>query len=215
MSPMRISFFDGQWVRLVSSAIVGVAAGFVGATLGHPAWGPVLGWVAAATTFCAWTWLRVARLDADDSRTHATREDPGRGVGDVVLVLSSLGAVVGVGLLLGANRQHGHGDAEAIIGVLGVVASWFTVHTLFTLRYARLYHESGGAGIDFGGDVPAYTDFAYLAFTIGMTYQVSDTTLERADIRRTALRHALLSFFLGAVVLAVTINLVVQLAAAG
>jgi uncharacterized membrane protein len=31
----------------------------------------------------------------------------------------------------------------------------------------------------------------YLAFTIGMTFQVSDTDLQTKPIRRTALRHAL------------------------
>ena len=45
-----------------------------------------------------------------------------------------------------------------------------------------------------------------------MTYQVSDTALAGTEVRRAALRHALLSYLLGAVVLAVMINLVVQLA---
>lgn len=48
-----------------------------------------------------------------------------------------------------------------------------------------------------------------------MTYQVSDTTLQRRAIRRAALRHALLSFVLGAVVIACTVNLVSQLASPG
>ena len=40
-----------------------------------------------------------------------------------------------------------------------------------------------------------------LAFTLGMTYQVSDTTLQTRVVRRAALGHALLSYLLGAVVL--------------
>src|SRR2546426_11174775 len=56
--------------------------------------------------------------------------------------------------------------------------------------YATLYY-SEGRGIEFSGDDPPdYRDFAYLAFTIGMTYQVSDTTLTAKPIRMTALRHA-------------------------
>ena len=65
---------------------------------------------------------------------------------------------------------------------------------------------------DFNQDEPpAYVDFAYLAFTIGMTYQVSDTDLQTRTIRATALRQAMLSYLLGAVILAITINLVAGL----
>jgi uncharacterized membrane protein len=86
------------------------------------------------------------------------------------------------------------------------------VHTLFALRYAHLYYTSGG-GIDFNAAVqPDYLDFCYLSFTMGMTYQVSDTSLTTPVMRRVALRQALLSYVLGAVVIAMTINLVVQLA---
>lgn len=45
-------------------------------------------------------------------------------------------------------------------------------------------------------DPPEYSDLAYLAFTIGMTYQVSDTNLVTRQFRTTALRHALLSYSL-------------------
>jgi uncharacterized membrane protein len=58
---------------------------------------------------------------------------------------------------------------------------------------------------------PCYTDFAYLAFTIGMTFQVSDADLETKEFRRVALRHALLSFVFGTGILATTINLVASL----
>ena len=75
--------------------------------------------------------------------------------------------------------------------------------------------ENGSSGIDFNQDEqPTHGDFAYLAFTIGMTYQVSDTDLKTRTIRGTALRQALLSFVLGAVILATTINLVAGLSSA-
>jgi uncharacterized membrane protein len=44
-----------------------------------------------------------------------------------------------------------------------------------------------------------------------MTYQVWDTDLQTRPIRATALRHGLLSYLLGAVVLATVINLVAGL----
>ena len=80
---------------------------------------------------------------------------------------------------------------------------------MFTSRYARLYYTGPDGGIDFNQDAPPrYSDFAYLAFTIGMTFQVSDPDLQTADIRATALRQGLLFYLLGAVILATTINLV-------
>ena len=90
--------------------------------------------------------------------------------------------------------------------------AWAAVHTTFAVRYARLYYAGPDGGIDFNSDEPpAYTDFAYLAFTIGMTFQVSDTAIGAKVIRSTALRHGLLSFLFGTVVIATTINLLASL----
>jgi uncharacterized membrane protein len=50
-----------------------------------------------------------------------------------------------------------------------------------------------------------------LAFTIGMTFQVSDTDLTTKEVRRTALHHAMLSYLFGTVIVATTINLVAGL----
>ncbi len=68
-------------------------------------------------------------------------------------------------------------------------------------------------GVDFNQTAPPrYADFAYLAFTVGMTFQVSDTTLTTHALRSTALRHALLSYLFGSLILAATVNLVASLA---
>jgi uncharacterized membrane protein len=95
---------------------------------------------------------------------------------------------------------------------VSVVFSWLSVHTIFTLKYARLYYGDEVGGIEFNEeDGPDYVDFAYLAFTIGMTFQVSDTNLTAKPIRRTALRHALISYLFGAVIIAIVINIVASL----
>jgi uncharacterized membrane protein len=93
---------------------------------------------------------------------------------------------------------------------LSVALSWAAVHTVFALRYAHLFYGHSG-GIDFGSDAPDYRDFAYLAFTIGMTFQVSDTAIGSQEIRRTVLRHALLSYVFSVVIVATTINVIVGL----
>ena len=80
------------------------------------------------------------------------------------------------------------------------------------MHYADQHFRSARGGIEFGdGDGqerPSYRDFAYVAFTIGMCYQVSDTTLRDARIRRTVLGHAVLSYLFGVVIVAGSVNLI-------
>jgi uncharacterized membrane protein len=90
------------------------------------------------------------------------------------------------------------------------VLSWAVVHTVFALRYAHEYYTPPVGGIDFksGEYEPDYGDFAYLAFTVGMTFQVSDTDVGSRSVRRTVLRHALISYLFGAVILALVVNVI-------
>ncbi len=197
----------------IAGAVGVAAAAGVVATLGWR-YGPAVGWIAAATVYLVWTWLAVGRLDPQSTASHATREDPTRPMTEVLVISASVASLAGVGyLLVSASAKGGQADIAAGVGITVVVTAWFVVHTVFTLRYARLYYANHAGGIDFNQDdePPAYVDFAYLAFTIGMTYQVSDTDLKTRTIRATALRQALLSYLFGAVVLAITVNLVAGL----
>jgi uncharacterized membrane protein len=94
-----------------------------------------------------------------------------------------------------------------VVAVLTVALSWCVVHTMYTLRYAHLYYRDPVGGISFHTDQPPdYHDFAYLAFTVGMAFAVSDTDLTGRQIRRTCTRHALVSYLFGAVIVGLTIN---------
>lgn len=98
------------------------------------------------------------------------------------------------------------------LSVASIVLAWSVVHTVYSLRYAELYYKGTAGGVDFNAEgAPCYIDFAYLALTIGMTFQVSDTNLKTTNIRRTALRPALLSYAFGTLIIATTINLVAGL----
>jgi uncharacterized membrane protein len=113
--------------------------------------------------------------------------------------------------LLKANQAHGAGKVLlSAMGVATVIVSWAVVHTVFALRYAHEFYTPPVGGIDFknDGEAPDYQDFAYVAFTLGMTFQVSDTDIQSRTIRRTALRHALLAYLFGAVILAVMVNVI-------
>jgi uncharacterized membrane protein len=157
----------------------------------------------------------VWRLDSDVTEAEAKREDPGRDLTDLVLLGAAAASLIAVGLVLfGADTAKGSAEyLEAGLTLFSVFVSWTLVHTVFTLKYARLYYQGSPGGIDFNGTGPPdYTDFAYLAFTIGMTFQVSDTNIQSKPIRRTVLRQAWLSFPLLAVIIASSINLVSGLA---
>ena len=53
--------------------------------------------------------------------------------------------------------------------------------------------------------------FAYVAFTIGMCYQVSDTTVRDPRIRGTVLSHAFLSYLFGVVIVGGSVNIIAGL----
>jgi len=149
-------------------------------------------------------------MDAPTTAKHAVREDPGRAAMDVLVLTAAVASLAAVALLLTSSGPNP--DAQAALSVGSVAVAWAAVHTTFAVRYARLYYAGPDGGIDFNSDEPpAYTDFAYLAFTIGMTFQVSDTAIGAKVIRSTALRHGLLSFLFGTVVIATTINLLASL----
>ena len=159
------------------------------------------GWDAAAALYVAWVWLSLRHMDAEVTR-------------EFMLISASVANLIGVGFaLLEASSKSGAVQAViTAIALLGVALSWIAVNTVFALRYAHLYYGDVPGGISFNDDdPPTYAEFVYLAFTIGMTYQVSDTAVTARPIRRSVLRHALLSYLFGVFVLAVTINFVAGL----
>ncbi len=203
---------DTVAVRMAVVVALGVAVALVvGNTVGWRF--AVAGWVVGAGVYVAWTQFILRGMNAEQTCRWVTREDPTRWVADAVILSASIASLGGVGYVVAAgSRSGGQAIAAAVVGILTVAASWFAVHTLFTVHYARLYYSGEPGGINFHDpEPPRFRDFAYLAYTVGMTYQVSDTEIGLTSIRSTVLRHALLSYLLGAVVLAVTINLVAGL----
>lgn len=195
--------------------VAGVLAGLGAGAAGYWQYAAVLGWAAACAVYTGWVWLAVGRMDAAQTSAYATREHPARGTGDLLLLIASVVSLfVLVFVLAQAKVEPGLGkDLLAALAIVSVVLSWFLVHTLFTLRYAELYYTGEDGGVDFNQEEPPrYADFAYLSFTVGMTFQVSDTSLQTSAIRATALRQSLLSYLFGSVIVATTVNLIAGLA---
>ena len=97
-------------------------------------------------------------------------------------------------------------------GLASIVISWATVHMLYALRYAAMYYSDPEGGVDFNSKhPPRFSDFVYLAYTVGMTYQIADTDIKTSAFRRVVLGHAALSFVFGTAIIATTINFLVSL----
>ena len=200
--------------RVLVAVALALVVGAVAAFLTNWQAAVLLGWEVAAVTYLVWVWLAIGRLDAEGTRRLAVREDSSRAAAELMLIGASILSLVGVviGLVKGSQLNGGGRALMVTLGVLSIVSAWAVIQTVFTLRYAHLYYGGTPGGIDFNeDDPPRYLDFAYLAFTIGMTFQVSDTNLEHKDIRFTALRHGLLSYVFGAIIIATAINVVAGL----
>ena len=172
------------------------------------------GWTVGAITYLVSVWRTLLRHDADGTASHATRIDESRVVAEISLLVACSASLIAIGMLLLKASQLGGGTraAYSTLAVVSIVLSWAIVHTVYTLRYGQEYYRDPRGGVDFNSDDdPTYRDFAYVAFTVGMTYQVSDTNLTTPKMRRIALQHALLSFVFGTVIIATTINLVANL----
>lgn len=194
--------------RVVRSATAGLVAAGCVVALGPWELTAVTGWDVASASLLTSVWWSVGRFDAEQTRRLATREDDSRAAARVVVVLACLASLAGV--LLGVRKARDEQGSLAVVltiaSILAVVLAWATVHTVFTLRYAHRYYDIDG-GIEFLGDEPpSYRDFAYLGFTIGMTYQVSDTAIHDRPMRWMVLRHAGISFLFGTVIIGLTIN---------
>jgi len=200
--------------RLVVSLCLGLAGGGA-AALARVGLGSVLiGWDVFALTFIGWVWVAIWPAGPEATSEHAVRDDPTRRASEAVILSAAGVSVVAVGaVLLRSGHKGSVTQLDVALALASIVLSWLVVHTIFTLTYARHYYVGEDGGIDFNEDgPPRYSDFAYLAFTVGMTFQVSDTNIGTTEIRRTVLRHALIAFPLVTLILASAINLVAGLA---
>jgi uncharacterized membrane protein len=200
--------------RIAAAAVAAAGAGALASLWGSWQVSVLVGWDVAAAVYVAWTWTTIWRRDPASTAHLALREDPGRAAADALLLFASVASILAVALVITVGQAEGTWGrhAHAALAVASVALSWTVVQTVFTSHYARLYYSRPAGGIDFNQETPPrFSDFAYLAFTVGMTYQVSDTSLRAPAMRATVLRHAALSYVLGAVILATVINLVAGL----
>jgi uncharacterized membrane protein len=204
--------------RLLLSGGCGMAAGVMASPRLPSAIATLVGWDVASLVLLVLCWAVIFPATPASTRRRAGTEDPGRTLVYVLVVATSSASLLSATLMVGRAHDLTPPVARLVTTLcLGAVAlSWLVTHTAFAMRYARLYYREdheGIGGIDLPGKLePAYFDFAYFAFTLGMCFQVSDFCITSPQIRRTVLLHALISFAYNSAILAFVLNLVFGMA---
>lgn len=201
--------------RALISLLAGLATGGLVALVATPQLLPLVSWTVTVGVLLTWVWLISWPQDAHGTKRLAEQESETRST-DVWLLAAAVAslALVVVALVQSSGSRSATAVASVLLSVLSVALSWALVNTVYAFKYARLYYfdEPDVGGIDFKQEAPpSYSDFAYMAFTVGMSFAVSETEPTHTHIRRVALGHALLSYAFGTGVLAVAINLVTNL----
>jgi uncharacterized membrane protein len=200
--------------RVIVGGVAGLAAAGIAVGAGASWSVAALGATdVASLVYVVWVWVSAAGADPLATARIARAEDASRAAAEAVLIGAGAASLLVVLFTL-AQARHAHAPARGLLTALtlaSVAIAWASVHTVYAVRYARLYYTPPDGGIDFHGERPDYRDFAYLALTIGMTFQVSDTDLLGKRIRRSALRHALTSYIFGTVIVAITVSSVAAL----
>ncbi len=193
--------------RLCVAVIAGAVVGLVVGVLTGALLGVLVGIAASGTVFVVTGWIVLWPMDASATKASTRREDFRPVTEEIVVVAAALCGLVGIVLLL-LRRTPDAGHAAAATALAGVFMAWAALHLMYATRYAHLYYTAEG-GIDFNSDEPpTYRDFLYFSYNLGMTYQVSDTSVSSSAIRAVVLRHTLLSYVFGTGILATTINFV-------
>jgi uncharacterized membrane protein len=201
--------------RALTSLAVGLVAGVVVGVLTTFELLPLVSWTVTVTVLLVWVWRKSWSQDRDGTERLAEEESRTRST-DVWLLaaaVASLGVVV-VALVQSGSQRGPTAVASVLLSVASVALSWALVNTVYAYKYARMYYldEPDAGGIDFKQDQdPTYSDFAYMAFTVGMSFATAETEPTSTRVRRVVLGHALLSYAFGTGVLAVAINLVTNL----
>ena len=172
------------------------------------------------------SWITFYSTTPSAIRKQARRQDDNSIVIFFIVLIATCCSMLAVILLLiSQSSDPSTKTIRLIIAIACMLLSWFLVHTIFTIRYARLYY-SGKKNIELNGrrntedsedaaglifpndDEPDFLDFAYFSFTAGMTFQVSDVDISAKPIRRLALLHCLISFGYNATIIALSVNVI-------
>jgi len=203
--------------RLAAAQGAGIVVWLAAKYLGAPqASHLLLGWDAAALVYLLTTWALFLKADEAEVRSRAAQEDEGVPVLLLIVlaaIAASLWAVVDA---MVAAKSAGSGTKAFVTACAGatLVLSWLVLQSAFVLHYAHRNFGDGKSkpGIGFPGEPPtSYMDFAYLAFSVGATFQVSDNNILTSKLRKLVTAHAAAAYFYNTAILALGINIIASL----
>jgi len=215
--PLWVSKTSGYQKLVVSLLLAAIAYPFLYLSEIDSSLRFIICWDIFAVAMITMSWLLFFYTNAQQQRQIVIKQDEDIRVIFTIVVssvcISLAGAIL---LLINTKESPFDNDLRTIVTILAVTTSWILLHTIFTIRYAHLYHNNQtekkadeGGGLDFPNpELPDYIDFAYFSFVIGMTFQVSDVTISSKTIRRYALLHSLISFVFNTIIVALTVNII-------
>jgi uncharacterized membrane protein len=179
----------------------------------------IITWNAFAIAALGLAWVHIVFADPVECIRSAKLQDSSRTLIFIFVIASALASLFAIGFLLrgGKALSAGRLTEHVVFAIVTVVSSWLLIHTVFSLRYAHIYYgldehakEKGErTALEFPKeDSPAYLDFAYFSFVIGMCCQVSDVQVCSQRVRGLVLIHGLLSFLFNTVIVSLSINIV-------
>lgn len=181
----------------------------------------IFSWLTFGGLYLLESIISMIRIPSKSIGLRAKEEDLGVWMQFIVLVMTCATALIAIIFWNSDNNSHfsKHSTIHEIFFIASVTLAWLVLHLSFTFRYAHLYYGDENQkyvkhsrGLDFPGEThPDYFDFAYYSFTIGMTFQVSDVVIKTKGLRRLTLAHSLLAFFFNTILIAITINEIINL----
>ena len=203
-------------VRVTETALVGLGVAFVIASA-RSAEIPILGaWDVLAGTYLALGALVVWRPVPGTDRDPDAASDPivRHWSGMIFTVSASVIGMVAATRVIVHTQTGTSGAALTILAVAAMILAWTLVHVGFARLYSAAYDRPGaaGGGLEFPhGEHPGRVEFVYFAFTLGVSFAVSDVTVTSSDMRWRVLVHEVLSFFYNAAVIALAISTLADL----
>lgn len=207
--------------KLIFSISLGLLFYFIAP--GPPESHIVFSWDIFCLSLLAFTWVTFFTVSSKDIRSEAQKQDSSRAY---VFILSLLAAMVSmfsvIQMILSTQSDGLYKALNLTSGISCMILSWSLIHTIFTVRYTHFYYakdmdkeQKHAGGLDFPAHPeetspasPDFLDFAYFAFTIGMTFQVSDVEISNPKIRQLVLLHGLFSFAFNAAIIALSVNII-------
>jgi len=179
-------------------------------------------WIVFALTVILLDWITIIWAHPLEIHKIARLQDSSRTLIFLFVIVASVVSLVAIVSLLMTTKGRSATNVteHVILTITSVFISWWLVHTIFAMRYARLYYtpddvDCKPGGLQFPDETePDYLDFVYFSFVIGMTFQVSDVEIASRQIRRLALLHALISFVFNTAIVALSINIISGLVSA-